>query len=59
MLPWEQANQLDRDAFVILANKPLPVPGEEGLRDIRIVEAILESEKYGKKTGSLNLRYHF
>ena len=48
-VPWQQANQMDQDALAILAGKPMAVPGEEGLRDIRIVEAILESAKTGKR----------
>ncbi|MBC6366993.1 Gfo/Idh/MocA family protein [Algoriphagus sp. AK58] len=48
-IPWQQANQMDQDALAILGKKPMPVPGEEGLRDIRIVEAILESAKTGKR----------
>jgi glucose-fructose oxidoreductase len=42
-VPWQQANQMDDDALAIMQNKPLLVPGEEGLRDIRIVEAIYKS----------------
>lgn len=48
-VPWQQANQMDRDALAIMGGKPLAVPGEEGLRDIRIVQAILESAETGKK----------
>jgi glucose-fructose oxidoreductase len=48
-VPWQQANQMDQDALAIMANKPMPVRGEEGLRDIRIVEAILESAKTGNR----------
>jgi glucose-fructose oxidoreductase len=39
----EQATQMDNDAISIMSNKPVLVPGEEGLRDIRIVEAIYRS----------------
>lgn len=44
--PWsknQQAVQMDNDAKAILENKPLLVPGEEGLRDIAIIEKIHES----------------
>lgn len=41
----QQARQMDDDARAILENKAPIVPGEEGLRDIRIVEAIQESSK--------------
>lgn len=39
----QQAKQMDEDAQSILNNSPLLVPGEEGLRDIRVVEAIYRS----------------
>jgi glucose-fructose oxidoreductase len=42
-VPHQQAHQMDDDALAILQNKPLLVPGEEGLRDIRVVEAIYRS----------------
>ena len=46
--PWQQAKQMDDDALAIINGKPMQVPGEEGLRDIRIVEAIYKSAKTGK-----------
>lgn len=48
-VPWQQANQMDQDSLAIMGGKPMLVPGEEGLRDIRIVEAILESAKTGER----------
>lgn len=48
-VPWQQANQMDMDALAIMGGKPLAVPGEEGLRDIRIVQAILESAEKGSR----------
>lgn len=39
----EQAKQMDDDAISILNNQPMLVPGEEGLKDIRVVEAIYKS----------------
>lgn len=42
-VPMQQAMQMDDDAFSIIHGKPMLVPGEEGLRDIRIVEAIYKS----------------
>lgn len=45
----QQAIQMDDDALSILNNKAMMVPGIEGLRDIRIVEAILESAANGSK----------
>lgn len=42
-VPWQQAKQMDDDALAIMQSKNVIVPGEEGLRDIRIVEAIYKS----------------
>ncbi|MBX7125091.1 MAG: Gfo/Idh/MocA family oxidoreductase [Cyclobacteriaceae bacterium] len=39
----EQTTQMDDDALAIMQGKKMLVPGEEGLRDIRIVEAIRKS----------------
>jgi glucose-fructose oxidoreductase len=39
----QQARQMDDDALAIINNKPVLVPGEEGLRDMRVVDAIYES----------------
>ncbi len=46
-LPWQQIRQMDDDALAIMQKKPMLVPGEEGLRDIRIVEAIYKSAADG------------
>jgi len=48
-VPWQQARQMDDDALSIMGTKPVLVPGEEGLRDIRIVEAIYKSAATGKR----------
>lgn len=45
----EQSKQMDDDAIAIMENKPVLVPGEEGLKDIRIVEAIYRSVSEKKK----------
>jgi glucose-fructose oxidoreductase len=45
----QQARQMDDDAFAILHSQPLLVSGEEGLRDIRVVEAIFSSAKTGRR----------
>ncbi len=45
----QQANQMDNDAMAIMQNKPLIAPGEEGLRDIRVVEAIYEAARTGRE----------
>ena len=39
----EQAQQMDDDARAIINNTPVMVPGEEGLKDIKVVEAIYRS----------------
>lgn len=48
-VPWQQANQMDMDALAIMGEDPMPVPGEEGLRDIKIVQAILKSSETGER----------
>ena len=45
----EQAKQMDDDAISIMSKKPMLVPGEEGLKDIRIVEAIYRSASEKKR----------
>ena len=42
-IPSQQAKQMDEDAMAIMNKTDLIVPGEEGLRDIRVVEAIYKS----------------
>ncbi|MBC7849546.1 MAG: Gfo/Idh/MocA family oxidoreductase, partial [Chitinophagaceae bacterium] len=42
-VPWQQAKQMDDDSLSIMKNLSMMVPGEEGLRDIRVVEAIYKS----------------
>ncbi len=39
----QQAKQMDDDAIAIMNNTNLIAPGQEGLRDIRVVEAIYKS----------------
>ncbi len=48
-VPWQQAKQMDDDSISIMQKKPMLVPGEEGLRDIRIVEAIYKSAGTGRR----------
>ena len=43
----QQAIQMDDDALSILNDKPMLVPGMDGLRDIAIVKAIFESARAG------------
>jgi glucose-fructose oxidoreductase len=44
----QQPKQMDEDALSIKNNTPMLVPGEEGLRDIKVVEAIYKSAASGK-----------
>lgn len=44
----QQARQMDDDALAILGQGPLLVPGEEGLRDVKILKAIEESARTGQ-----------
>jgi glucose-fructose oxidoreductase len=39
----QQARQMDDDALSIINGTPMLVPGEEGMKDIRVVEAIQRS----------------
>ena len=48
-IPNQQARQMDDDALSIINRQPMRVPGEEGLRDIRIVEAIYQSAAQHKR----------
>ena len=43
----QQARQMDDDALSIINNRPMMVTGEEGLKDIAIVEAINKSAQTG------------
>jgi glucose-fructose oxidoreductase len=42
-VPFQQATQMDDDALAIMQGKPMQVPGEEGLRDIKVVQAIYKA----------------
>ena len=46
-----QTVQMDEMAGIILEGKqaPVPVDGEEGLKDLKIIDAIFEAAKSGKK----------
>ena len=43
VIPNQQAKQMDDDSLAILEGREMLVPGEEGMRDIRIVEAIYQA----------------
>jgi predicted dehydrogenase len=45
----QQAKQMDDFALAIKNNRPTPIPGEMGKRDVRIIEAIYEAMNTGKK----------
>lgn len=45
----QQAAQMDEFAQNIIDNTPVRVPGEEGLKDMRVVEAIYQSIRTGEK----------
>ena len=44
----QQAKQMDDDAFAMLNNRPFQINPDEGLKDIRIIEAIIESSDTGR-----------
>lgn len=48
-IPNQQAKQMDEDALAIMNDTPMLVPGEEGMKDIRIVEAIYKSAATGQR----------
>jgi len=48
-IPWQQSNQMDDDIAAIMSNQAMSVPGEEGQRDIRIVEAIYKCAASGSR----------
>lgn len=48
-IPNQQAKQMDDDALAIMNNTPVLVPGEEGMRDIRIVEAVYQAAASGRQ----------
>ena len=44
----QQANQMDEDALAMLNGNPMQINPEEGLRDIRVIEAIIKSSDTGR-----------
>lgn len=48
-VPNQQARQMDDDALSILNGTAPLVPGEEGLRDMRVIDAIFASVRSGKR----------
>jgi predicted dehydrogenase len=45
----QQALQMDDFAQCILNKRPTRVPGEEGMKDMKVIEAIYRSVVSGKK----------
>lgn len=45
----QQARQMDHDALAILEDEAVLMPGEVGLADIRVIEAIIESARTGER----------
>lgn len=43
MIENQQARQMDEDALALLENRTMVISGQEGLKDIRIIEAIIRS----------------
>ena len=52
-IPNQQARQMDDDALAIINGTDMLVPGEEGLKDIRVVEAIYRSVAQGGREVSV------
>ncbi|MDQ2077095.1 Gfo/Idh/MocA family protein [Marinimicrobium sp. ABcell2] len=48
-IPSQQALQMDNDALAIINDTAVIVPGEEGLRDIRVVRGAFESVRQNKR----------
>lgn len=48
-IPNEQSRQMDDDALAIINGTTMLVPGEEGLHDIKVVEAIHRSATEGRR----------
>src|SRR5690606_6323512 len=46
---FQQAKQMDDFALAIRDNRPSPVPGEMGRRDVRLLQAIYEAMRTGKR----------
>ena len=49
VIPNEQSKQMDDDAMAIMNGKPLIAPGEEGMRDQRVTDAIFKSASQNKR----------
>ena len=47
--PRLQAEQMDQDALAILEGRPPRAPGEDGLRDMRVLDAVFASARGGNE----------
>ena len=47
--PYQQALQMDDFCDCIVSNRPTPVPGEMGLRDLKIIKAVYAAAATGKR----------
>jgi predicted dehydrogenase len=52
----QQARQMDAFADCILNNKETTVPGEMGMRDVQLIEAIYQAARTGKKVSTEHVR---
>ncbi len=48
-VPNQQSIQMDDDALAIMNGTPLIAPGREGLIDVAIIRAIIESAESGRE----------
>ncbi|WP_111627692.1 Gfo/Idh/MocA family protein [Larkinella arboricola] len=51
----QQARQMDAFANCILTNTPTTVPGEMGMRDVQLIEAVFKAARTGQKVPTPNL----
>ncbi len=52
----QQARQMDAFADCILNNKETTVPGEMGMRDVQLIEAIYQAARTGKQVSTTHVR---
>ncbi len=52
----QQARQMDAFAKCLLNNKPTTVPGEMGMRDVQLIEAIYRAAETGTKVSTKDVR---
>ncbi len=52
----QQARQMDAFADCVLNNKETTVPGEMGMRDVQLIEAIYQAARTGKQVSTTHVR---